>query len=284
MLPALSGMADFGRRFTRHRKGVIGFSLVALLVLISVLAPVISPYDPATDRDLRNRLAPPSAEHWFGTDDLGRDVFVRLLYGGRVSLRAALLAVSVAAALGTALGLAAGMLGGRVDMLLVWFIDVLLALPGILLAIAIVASLGPSLTNALLATSITAIPGYFRIVRSVVLGLREAEFIQASWALGASGTRVALKHVLPNSLPPLVVQFTLSIGGGILSLASLGFLGLGAQPPTPEWGLMIKSGYANFLTAPWLSIFPGLLVYLAVLGSNLAGDAVRDLLDPRTST
>jgi peptide/nickel transport system permease protein len=272
---------DTIRRLGRHRTGVLGFTIIVFFVVVSLIAPIVHPYDPTRDRDLVHRLQPPSAQHWFGTDELGRDVFIRVWYGGRVSLRVAVTAVVAAAIVGTALGLVAGLSGGWTDTLLVWLADILLAFPGILLAIAIVSTLGANLTNALLAISITHVPRYFRIVRSVVLSLRESEFVQSARALGSSPLRVALVHVLPNSLSPLIVQFTLSIGVAVLEIASLGFLGLGAQPPTPEWGLMIKAGYRQFLNAPWLSIFPGFAIYLSVLGFNLLGDAVRDILDPR---
>ncbi|HRP47778.1 MAG TPA: ABC transporter permease, partial [Trueperaceae bacterium] len=171
--------------------------------------------------------------------------------------------------------------GGRVDMAVIWLVDILLAFPGILLAIAIVATLGPNLTNALIAIAITQVPIYARIVRSVVMQVRALEYVQAVRALGSGGLRVVFKHVLPNSLAPLIVQLTLSIGTAILDVAALGFLGLGAQPPTPEWGLMIRDGFSQFLRAPWMSIFPGLGIFLAVVGFNLLGDAVRDVLDPR---
>lgn len=269
------------RRFFRHPTGVVGLSIIAFFLVISLLAPVLRPYDAARDRDLRSRLAPPSAEHIFGADELGRDIFTRVWHGGRVSLRVGLIAVALAVVVGTFLGLVAGYLGGWVDTAIVWLLDILLAFPGILLAIAIVATLGPSLTNALIAISITQIPIYTRIVRSVVLSLRESEYVQAARALGSGGGRVVLRHILPNSLSPLIVQLTLSIGVAILDVAALGFLGLGAQPPTPEWGLMIRDGFSQFLRAPWMSIFPGIAIFLSVVGFNLLGDAVRDVLDPR---
>ncbi|HKI56587.1 MAG TPA: ABC transporter permease [Trueperaceae bacterium] len=272
---------DVTRRLARHQAGMIGFGIIVLFLVASLTAPILRPYDAARDRHLLQRLEPPSVHHWFGTDELGRDVFTRVWYGGRVSLRVAVVAVAAAAVLGTALGLVAGLAGGWTDTVLVWLADILLAFPGILLAIAIVATLGANLTNALLAISITHVPRYFRIIRSVVLSLRESEFVQSARALGSSPYRVALVHVLPNSLSPLIVQLTLSVGVAILEIASLGFLGLGAQPPTPEWGLMIKAGYRQFLNAPWLSIFPGFAIYLSVLGFNLLGDAVRDVFDPR---
>lgn len=272
---------DTLKRFFRHPTGVLGLIIITFLVTVSLLAPVIKPYDASRDRDLRARLAPPSAERWFGADELGRDLFTRVLHGGRISLRVGLIAVAFAVVSGTILGLLAGYLGGWVDLVVVWFIDILLAFPGILLAIAIVATLGPSLTNALIAIAITQIPIYTRIVRSVVMSVRQSEFVQAARALGSGNFRVVLMHVLPNSLAPLIVQLTLSIGTAILDVAALGFLGLGAQPPTPEWGLMIRDGFSQFLRAPWMSIFPGIAIFLSVVGFNLLGDAVRDVLDPR---
>jgi peptide/nickel transport system permease protein len=271
------------QRFFRHPTGVAGLGIIGFFIVISLLAPVLRPYDAARDRDLRVRLNPPSAEHWFGTDELGRDLFTRVWHGGRISLRVGLIAVGVAVVFGTLLGLLSGYVGGWLDTAVVWLLDILMAFPGILLAIAIVATLGPSITNAMIAISITQIPIYARIVRAVVLSLRESEFVQATRALGSSPARVVGLHVLPNSLSPLVVQLTLSIGTAILDVAALGFLGLGAQPPNPEWGLMIRDGFNQFLRAPWMSIFPGLAIFLSVVGFNLLGDAIRDVLDPRLS-
>ncbi|MEX2542647.1 MAG: ABC transporter permease [Trueperaceae bacterium] len=269
------------RRFFRHPTGLLGLGIIVFFALASVLAPLLNPYDPARDRNLRERLNPPSAEHWFGTDELGRDMLTRVWYGGRISLRVGLLAVSISVIIGTIMGLIAGYAGGWTDTLAVWVIDILLAFPGILLAIAIVATLGPSLTNALIAISITQIPIYMRLTRSVVLSIKESEYVQSARALGAPARRVIFRHVLPNSLSPLIVQLTLSIGVAILDVAALGFLGLGAQPPVPEWGLMIRDGFSQFLRAPWMSIFPGFAIFLSVVGFNLLGDAIRDILDPR---
>lgn len=280
-LEATGSRAGPVRRFFRHPTGVVGLAIVVFFVALSLLAPVLRPYDPARDRDLASRLAPPSAEHWFGADELGRDLFTRVWHGGRISLRVGLIAVAVAVVIGTFLGLVAGYVGGWLDTGVVWLLDILLAFPGILLAIAIVATLGPSIVNAMIAISVTQIPIYARIVRSVVLSLRESEYVQAARALGSNPVRIVLLHVLPNSLSPLVVQLTLSIGVAILDVAALGFLGLGAQPPNPEWGLMIRDGFAQFLRAPWMSIFPGLAIYASVVGFNLLGDAIRDVLDPR---
>lgn len=279
--PHRPGLPKGVRKFFRHPTGVLGLAIILFFVAAALLAPVLSPYDASRDRDLRARLNPPSAEHWFGTDELSRDMFTRVWHGGRISLRVGLAAVAVALAIGTLLGLLAGYAGGWVDTGVVWLLDILLAFPGILLAIAIVATLGPNLTNAMIAISITQIPIYARITRSVVLSLRESEYVQATRALGSNGLRIVFRHILPNSLSPLIVQLTLSIGVAILDVAALGFLGLGAQPPQPEWGLMIRDGFSQFLRAPWMSIFPGLAIYLSVIGFNLLGDAVRDVLDPR---
>jgi len=272
---------DALKRFFRHPTGVLGMGIVLFLVLVSLLAPIIKPYDATRDRNLRARLAPPSAERWFGADELGRDQFTRVLHGGRISLRVGLAAVAFAVVTGTILGLLAGYVGGWTDTIIVWSMDILLAFPGILLAIAIVATLGPNLTNALIAISITQVPIYTRIVRSVVLSVRQSEYVQAARSLGSGAPRIVIMHVLPNSMAPLIVQLTLSIGTAILDVAALGFLGLGAQPPAPEWGLLIRDGFTQFLRAPWMSLFPGLAIFLAVVGFNLLGDAVRDVLDPR---
>jgi peptide/nickel transport system permease protein len=292
-------LQDAVKRFFRNPTGLLGLAIVAFFVLASLLAPLLSPYDASRDRNLRLRLLPPTwtlsqselesrdlgrFEHVFGADELGRDQFVRIWHGGRISLRVGLLAVAIAVGFGTTLGLVAGYFQGRVDTVIVWLVDILLAFPGILLAIAIVAALGPSLTNALIAISITQIPIYIRITRGVVIGLRGSEYVQAARALGSGDSRIILSHILPNSLSPLIVQLTLSIGVAILDVAALGFLGLGAQPPDPEWGVMIRDGYRQFLNAPWLSIFPGLVIFLSVIGFNLLGDAARDVLDPRLKT
>lgn len=295
-------LQDAVRRFFRNPTGVVGLAIVLFFVLMSLLAPVLRPYDASRDRNLRLRLSPPSwtlnqAERaelgddasmdigrWtlpFGTDENGRDLLVRVWHGGRISLRIGIAAVAISSIIGVLLGLLAGYVGGRVDLVVVWLMDILQAFPGILLAIAIVATLGPSLTNALIAISITQIPNYVRITRSVVLGLRGSEYVQAAKALGSGGPRIVFGHILPNSLSPIMVQLTLSIGSVILEVAALGFLGLGAQPPDPEWGVMIRDGYRQFSRAPWMSIFPGLAIFLSVVGFNLLGDAIRDVLDPR---
>jgi len=271
----------FVRRVLRNSNGALGFGIVAFIVTFSLAAPLVAPYDALVDRDFSQVLQPPGAAHWFGTDELGRDNFTRVWHGGRLSLRVGLVAVVSAALVGTLLGLLSGYFGGRLDRVVTWLVDMLLAFPGILLAIAIVATLGPSLSNALLAISITQVPSYVRITRSVVLSVRGSDYVQAAHALGSRTHMIILRHVLPNSLSPIVVQLTLSIAVVILDAAALGFLGLGAQPPTPEWGLLIREGYRQSLRAPWLSLFPGIAIFLTVIGFNLLGDAIRDGLDPR---
>lgn len=277
----VSGLATVLRRIVRSATGRTGLVIVVFVVGASLLAPVLAPYDARVDRDFDSVRQPPSLEHPFGTDELGRDTLTRVWHGGRISLRVGLVAVGLAASVGSLLGLMAGYFGGRFDLAVGWLVDILLAFPGILLAIAIVATLGPNLTNALLAISITQVPIYVRITRSVVLGLRESEYVQAARALGSRTPRVMFGHVLPNSLSPIVVQVTLSVGVAILDVAALGFLGLGAQPPIPEWGLLIREGYRQASRAPWLSLFPGLAIFVSVVGFNLLGDAIRDALDPR---
>ncbi len=295
-------LQDSLRRFFRNPTGMVGLAVTLFFIVMSLLAPVLRPYDATTDRNLRLRLSPPSwtmtpeertelsedadidVGRWtlpFGTDENGRDLLVRVWHGGRISLRIGIIAVAISSTIGVLLGLLSGYMRGWIDLITVWLMDILQAFPGILLAIAIVATLGPSLTNALIAISITQIPSYVRITRSVVLGLRESEYVQAAKALGGRGPRVVFNHIFPNSLSPIMVQLTLSIGTVILEVAALGFLGLGAQPPDPEWGVMIRDGYRQFLRAPWMSIFPGLAIFLSVVGFNLLGDAIRDVLDPR---
>lgn len=286
---------DVLKRLLKHPTGLIGFGIIVLFILSAIFAPLLRPGDPLRS-NLSTRNIPPTlvmseadldarglsrSDYPLGTDAQGRDLYRRVLYGGRISLRVGLMAVLMAMSVGTILGLIAGYWGGRVDMFVVWLVDILLAFPGILLAISIVAVLGPSLTNALIAISITQVPIYTRIVRSATLALRQSEYVQAARALGSGAPRVIFGHILPNSLSPLLVQFTMSTGTAILDVAALGFLGLGAQPPAAEWGVMIADGYNRFREAPWLSIAPGLAIFLSVIGFNLLGDAARDALDPR---
>ncbi|WP_245533665.1 ABC transporter permease [Calidithermus timidus] len=273
------------KRFMKSTSGKIGLALATFLVLLALLAPLIRPYNPAVDRDFLNIKKPPSAEHLFGTDNLGRDVFTRVIHGSRISLQVGLVAVGLSLSIGTLLGLVAGYFRGSLEVFIGWITDILLAFPSTLLAIAIVAVLGSNLTNAMIAVSVTQIPVYIRLARSVVLSVRELEFIQAANALGAPNHRILLRHLLPNALPPVVVQATLSIGTATLETAALGFLGLGAQPPAPEWGAMLSDAFrqGHWLDAPWMMIFPGFFILLTVLAFNLLGDGLRDALDPRAN-
>jgi peptide/nickel transport system permease protein len=262
-----------------------GLGIVLALFLVAVGAPLLQHYDANTDSNLVLRLKPPSGEHPFGTDSLGRDILVRVLHGARVSLGLGVSAVAVAAVLGSLIGLVAGYAGRRIDLVLMFCMDILLAFPSTLLAIAIVAMIGPGLRNSLLAISLVSIPVYARIGRAAVLELREQEFVTAARGLGGGDRRVLLRHIFPNSLPPLIVQTSLAISGAILEAAALGFLGLGAQPPTPEWGAMLADSYKYFTSGAWWAFFfPGAAIMLAVLGFNLLGDGLRDALDPRLRT
>ena len=273
------------QRFARSTSGKIGLILTVTLMISALLAPVLSPYDAAVDRDYLWRLVAPSAKHWFGTDSLGRDLLVRVWHGLGISLLVSLVSVSAGLVLGAVLGLVAGYFRGWVEMAIGTLADILLAFPSILLAIAIVTVTGPSLQSVIIAVSVVQIPIYIRLTRSMVLSLREQQFVLAVKALGASDLRIIFRHILPGSLAPLVVQATLSTGTATLEAAGLGFLGLGAQPPAPELGTMLsdafKGGYA--LSSPWTILFPGLLITLTVLGFNLLGDGLRDALDPRSN-
>jgi peptide/nickel transport system permease protein len=272
------------QRFWQSTSGKIGFALTVALVLMALLAPLLHPYDPATDRDYLARLKPPSAQHWLGTDGLGRDILVLVWYGMRTSLSAGGVSVGLGMAAGVLLGLIAGYFRGPVETSIGWLTDILLAFPSILLAIAVVTVTGPSLHGVMLAVGLVQIPIYIRLTRSMALSLREREFVMAAKALGASPARILLRHILPATLGPLVVQATLSTGTATLEAAGLGFLGLGAQPPTPELGTMLadafKGGYS--LSSPWTTLFPGLAITMSVLAFNLLGDGLRDALDPRS--
>jgi len=259
---------------------VVGLALVLVLVAVALFAPWLSPIEP--DRqNLRMRLEPPSLAHPFGTDEFGRSLLARVIHGARISLLTGLVPVAVAGTIGTTIGLLAGFYRGRVDTVLMRAMDVLLAFPSLLLALAVVGALGPGLRNAVIAVALVGIPQYARIARSVVLATREEEYVQAARALGARDGRLLRRHVLPSTMGPLTVQATLGIGFAILSMAGLSFLGLGVQPPTADWGEMLARGRRYLPDAGWLLVFPGAAISLTVLGFNLLGDGLRDALDPR---
>jgi peptide/nickel transport system permease protein len=269
-------------RLLANRVARGGLVIIAVFVLMAVLSPLLLPYNPQLDSDLVARLKSPSGSHPFGTDALGRDILMRIFHGARVSLGLGVSSVVLAGLIGSVLGLLAGYAGRWVDLGLMFCMDILLAFPATLLAIAIVAMIGPGLRNSLIAISVVSIPFYARITRGEVLALKEREFVTAARGLGGSARRIVLWHIFPNTLPPLAVQTTLAIAFAILEAAALGFLGLGAQPPTPEWGAMLADSYKFFTSGAWWAFFfPGAAIMLSVLGFNLVGDALRDALDPR---
>jgi peptide/nickel transport system permease protein len=273
-------LAELWRRLRKNRAAVMGAGVVGIFVLLAILAPVLVPYDP-TQGVLQDRLLSPSAAHWFGTDELGRDLFSRILYGARISLQIQIVAVVLALIVGVVLGSVGGYLGGRVDNLIMRSMDVLLAFPSIFLALAIIAALGPGLFNLMLAAGISSIPAFARIVRASILSLKEREFVEAALALGSGANRVMFRHLLPNCLAPLIVQSTLRMATVLLTASGLSFLGLGVQPPTPEWGAMLSNARSYLIVAPHVATIPGLAIMFVVVGFNLFGDGLRDTLDPR---
>ena len=268
------------RRVLRSRNVVAGAIVLFVVILLVVLAPHISPYGP-TQQFRRNRLQPPNAEFLLGTDNLGRDILTRILYGGRVSLQVGIISVAIGATLGTLLGLLAGYLGGRVDTLIMRFIDVMMAFPGILLSLVIVAVLGRNLQNVMVAVGLSSIPIYTRVVRGSTLSVKQVDYITAAQALGGSPGRIMMHHILPNVMAPLTVVATNGVASAIITGAALSFLGLGQQPPDPEWGLMLNEGREFIRAAAFVTTFPGLAIMITVLAINLLGDGLRDILDPR---
>jgi peptide/nickel transport system permease protein len=276
-----SALGDVARMFRRSHAAIFGLGLVVALTLCAVLAPILTRHDP-NEVDTTRRLARPlSPNHPLGTDEFGRDMTARLLHGARISLAVGLAATALAALAGSLCGLLAGMGGGWIDHAIMRSIDTLMAFPYFLLAIAIIAALGPGLVNGMIAVAVVNIPFYGRIVRGTVLAVRETEYVQAARALGVSELRLALKHVLRNCLAPIIVAVTLNVGGMITALAGLSFLGLGVQPPVSDWGSMLSSSRQYINVAPHVAALPGLAIFLAVLGFNLLGDGLRDALDPR---
>jgi peptide/nickel transport system permease protein len=271
-----------GARSLRNRSAATGLVILLALIILALFPATIAPYDPAK-QDIPNRLQGPSTTHLLGTDQFGRDVLSRLIHGSRLSLLVGVVAVALATVLGIALGLISGFYGGVVDTMMMRFVDMLMAFPSLILALAIVAAMGASIVNAMVAVGISMSPRMARLARGVVLKLKEAEFVEAARAVGAGDLRLMLVHVLPNSLSTIIVTATLMVANAILVEANLSFLGLGAQPPTPSWGNMISDGFGFLTLAPWISVFSGVAIMAAVLGFNLLGDGLRDLLDPRLS-
>lgn len=282
--PRLESYKQFWRRLAKNKAAVIGGTLILFIVITAFVGPwIIATFtDYAPNRtDLVNKLAPPSSAHWFGTDGFGRDIFTRVIYGTKLTLYVGFLSVFIGGVIGVIFGIVAGYYGGRLDTIIMRLMDVLLAFPGILLALAIVAVLGGSLTNVIIAVGIFSVPAFARVVRGSTLSVRKLEYIDAVRALGASDFRIIFKHILPNIMSPIIVQASLRIATAILTGAGLAFLGLGAQPPTPEWGAMLNEGRPFMYEAGHVALFPGLMIVLVVLAFNIFGDGVRDALDPK---
>jgi peptide/nickel transport system permease protein len=267
------------RKAVRNPQGIVGFIIVLLFAFVSIFGPLFAPYSP-TSMKMTKRLAPPSADFWLGTDDFGRDILSRMLHGAGASFQVGLFSVLIALIFGTLLGLLSGYVGGWVDTVIVSIMDILFAFPAVLLAIAIMAMLGPNLNNVILAIGIVNLPVFARLTRGSVISVKNLLYIEAARSTGVPDIVIVFRHVLPNILAPLIVQSSLTIAAAILTEASLSYLGLGNPPPAPSWGNMLSSGYGFIQTDPWPAIFPGFAIMLAVLGFNLIGDGLRDVLDP----
>jgi len=279
-LPEESPGARAWRRLLRRRSAFFGLIIIMLLVLVALLAPLIAPFDPAQQSWTTIRK-PPSAQHWFGTDESGRDLLSRVIFGARASLLAGVVSISIALTLGVPVGLLAGYAGRWIDALISRITDAMLAIPFLILAIALAAFLGPSLHNAMIAIGVTATPIFVRLTRGQVMAVKVEDYVEAARAVGNPPVRIAVKHILPNILPALIVQATISIATAIIAEASLSFLGLGQQPPAPSWGSMLNTAQRFLTNAPWMAVWPGLAIFLAVLSFNMLGDGLRDALDPR---
>ncbi|BAI81515.1 peptide/nickel ABC transporter, permease [Deferribacter desulfuricans SSM1] len=277
---------EYVLRFKKNKSALFGLVLVSILILLAVFAPIIAPFDP-TAQDLRMRLIPPIWEeagkwpHILGTDDFGRDLFSRIVYGARISLMIGVISVGISLFFGLIMGSVAGYYGKKVDAVIMRIVDIMFSIPAILLAIVIVSMLGPSLYNAMIAIGVVGIPSYARIVRASVLQEKEKEYVVASRINGSSDLRLIFKVILPNCMAPIIVQSTMGFASAVLEAAGLSFLGLGAQPPTPEWGAMLSDSLQYIMRAPWMITFPGLAIFMAVLGFNLVGDGLMDVLDPK---
>lgn len=277
---------DFYRQYKKNKSAFVGAWIVFILIFCALFAPILTNYDPLI-QEIDNRLIPPmwdslgSSAHILGTDDFGRDMFTRIIYGARISLTIGIVSVGISLIFGVVLGAIAGFFGGLTDLILMRFVDIMLSIPAILLAIVIVAILGPSLFNAMIAIGVVGIPTFARIVRSSVLGEKEKEYVTASRINGSKNLRLIAKVVLPNCTTPIIVQATMGFASAVLEAAGLSFLGLGAQPPTPEWGAMLADSLQFITTAPWMIIYPGIAIFLTVMGFNLVGDGLMDVLDPK---
>lgn len=275
-----AGLLDIWRRLRKNPLAMFGLFIVALLIFFAITADIIAPFK-YYEQDLMASFQTPSREHLFGTDEFGRDILSRIIHGSRISLQVGLIAVSISVVLGGFFGAVAGFYGGRIDNLIMRGMDILLSIPSILLAIAIAASLGPGLYNMMVAVGISTTPQYARIIRGSVLSLRGQEFVEAAKAVGSSDTRIIMKHILPNCLAPIIVQATLGVAIAILTAAGLSFIGLGIQPPIPEWGAMLSGGREYIRDYAYMTVFPGLAIMITILALNFLGDGLRDALDPK---
>jgi peptide/nickel transport system permease protein len=282
--PKINSLHESLFLLSRNRLSMLALVILLIIMVVSILSPVIVPYpmDISDAAHIADKFLPPSAEHWMGTDELGRDIFSRVLYGGRVSVATAIIAVGISLLIGVPLGAVAGACGKIADNIIMRITDVFLSFPPLLLAIALVAIMGSGLTNAIIAISISWWPWYTRLVRGQAISIKERVFVQAAETIGSSKAKIIFKHILPNCISPVIVQASMDMGGVILTVASLSFLGLGARAPLPEWGLMISTGRIFFPDKWWYCIFPGLAIFITVLCFNLLGDAIREILDPKT--
>lgn len=268
-------------RFRQNPLTIIGSAVLLIFIFLAIAAPLLTPYQPDSI-DLAQRLQPPSSEHWFGTDEVGRDIFTRVLYGARLSLGMGISVVVIAGLIGTVIGSMAGYIGGKFGQIIMRMMDMMLAFPPLVLAMALTAALGPSLFNAMLAIAIVKIPVFVRLARSETLVVKEKLFVKAAKTFGLSDTWIIFRHIIPNVITPVIIQVTIDLGDAILLIATLGFIGLGAQPPTPEWGAMIHTGWEYFLDHWWYATFPGIAIFLASVSFNLLGDGLRDLMDTKS--
>lgn len=274
-------LSEFIRKFRHQRLGMVAGAFVLLLIVIAVFAPWLVPYDPEGYFDYDALNAGPSFAHWFGVDSLGRDIFSRVVMGARISLAAGLMSVAIGAVIGTLLGLMAGYYQGWIERVAMRISDVLLAFPGMLLAIGVVAILGSSMINVIVAVAVFSVPAFARLVRGNTLAIKEMTYVEAVRSLGASDFTIMMRHILPGTVSPIVVYGTMRIGTSIITAASLSFLGMGAQPPTPEWGAMLNEARSDMVVAPHVALFPAMAIFLTVLAFNLLGDGLRDALDPK---
>ena len=274
-------LARIWEALTKNRLAQFGMAGIILTLLITLLAPVLAPYDPVAP-DYKNMLAAPTNQHPFGTDDLGRDVMSRVIWGGRESLSSGFLAVVIGLGGGVIIGIISGYIGGRLDDFIQRIVEILMAFPTILLLLSIIAAIGPNLTTVIIAIGLSSIPGYSRLIRGSVISAKNNEYVTAARLVGATDNRIMFRHILPNIIGPILVYGTLNLAGAIMLTAGLSYLGLGAQPPSPEWGAMLNYGRSYMRAAWWMSIYPGVAIFIAMLSINLFGDGIRDTLDPRT--